>query len=100
MAASYVARALGQVIGIGLSAPLQQAVLSKDLHSRLAGLVDEDTLQGLIQEPLTILPMLDLATRTQVRLSYMTSIQAVFGFTIVLGVFSTALSVCIKGKRL
>ena len=41
VAASFVARAMGNVIGIGLSAPLQQVVLAIDLRHRLSTLVDD-----------------------------------------------------------
>ena len=100
MAASYVARAMGQVIGIGLSAPLQQVFLSKDLYKRLTGRVDDSIIQALIQEPLNVLSKLEVSIQIQARLAYMTSIRAVFGFTIVTGVLTTVLCLAIKAKKL
>ena len=100
MAASYVARALGQVIGIGISAPLQQVLLARDLSSRLEGMVPESTIRALIQEPLNVLPGLDLATQLQARLAYMTSLRAVFGLTIVMGIVTTILCLTVRGKKL
>ncbi|WRT69156.1 uncharacterized protein IL334_006140 [Kwoniella shivajii] len=98
ISACYLFRALGQVIGLSISACIQQTILLSSLTKRIPG--DTGLIRKIIQEPAEILPLLNETLRLQARLAYLDSIRGVFGFVVLGGVALTMVCLAIRGKRL
>ncbi|WWC63940.1 uncharacterized protein I303_106546 [Kwoniella dejecticola CBS 10117] len=98
ISACYLSRALGQVIGLSISACIQQIVLFSSLTSRFPD--NMELVRQLIQEPSEILPTLDPLSSLQAKLAYLDSIRSVFVFVILGGICLSAVSLSVRGKRL
>ncbi|WVW79459.1 hypothetical protein I302_101428 [Kwoniella bestiolae CBS 10118] len=98
ISACYLARALGQVCGLSISACIQQTILLSSLTSRIPG--NTKLVQKIIQEPAEILPLLSERLKIQAKLAYLDSIRSVFGFVVVGGVCLSVVCLSVRGKRL
>lgn len=98
ISAAYLFRAIGQVVGVGISASIQQSVLYSQLASRLHG--DKDLVWEIIQEPMAFLPRLSPLVREDVKVAYLRSVQGVFGFVAMTGFCLSAVCLCIRAKRI
>lgn len=120
ISASYLFRSLGQVLGVALTGALQQAVLSHSLSIRLppstpssvrpqfppsfsrndqltpAPLSLPQTVRDIIRSPSLTIPHLSPLIRTQAILSYLESVDAVFLFSVVMGLGMVG---CAMGMR-
>lgn len=105
-------RAIGQVLGVSISAAIQQSILLASLHSRLGSIHGVTNLDGLIwdivEAPTTVLPQLGSLgsdgphagwgklAEAAARLAYMDSLRGVFGFVLVGGVLMTGFCIAIR----
>ena len=97
VSAIYVFRAIGQIWGIAVGSAIQQGVLASSLHRRLPE-ASATLISRIINSPATCLPALDLITRTQARLAYFDSIQAVFGYIAALGIVLSAMCLGVRAS--
>ncbi|WWC73009.1 uncharacterized protein I206_106974 [Kwoniella pini CBS 10737] len=98
ISACYLSRALGQVIGLSISACIQQIILFSSLSSRFPNNIE--LVQKIIQEPSEILPLLDPIMNLQAKLAYLDSIRSVFIFVILGGISLSVVCLSVRGKRL
>nr|XP_031858907.1 uncharacterized protein CI109_005727 [Kwoniella shandongensis]KAA5525979.1 hypothetical protein CI109_005727 [Kwoniella shandongensis] len=98
ISACYLYRSFGQVLGVAISASIQQSLLLKSLSARFP--TDPTLVQKLIQEPSQIIPLLKEADAWQARLGYLDSIRGVFAFVVAGGALLSVLCFFIRGKRL
>ncbi|KAL7418069.1 vacuolar amino acid permease [Mrakia frigida] len=75
IAASFLFRAIGQVLGVSLAFAAQQWVLERALVERL-GDASEELIRKIIHTPSTTIPQLLPAIKEQAVLAYLVSIQA------------------------
>ncbi|KAK8843992.1 hypothetical protein IAR55_006785 [Kwoniella newhampshirensis] len=98
ISACYLSRAIGQVIGVAISASIQQSILLKSLTSRFP--TDPTLVRRLIQEPSAMLPLLNARDAWEAKLGYLDSIRGVFGFVVSGGIVLSVVCLFIRGKRL
>ncbi|WVQ63809.1 uncharacterized protein L199_001964 [Kwoniella botswanensis] len=98
ISACYLARALGQVCGLSISACIQQTILLSSLTSRIPD--DLDSVRKIIQEPAEILPVLSESLKLQAKLAYLDSIRSVFAFVVCGGVGLSIVCLSLRGKKL
>ncbi|KAK1922622.1 major facilitator superfamily domain-containing protein [Papiliotrema laurentii] len=99
IAAAYLFRAIGQVIGVAIAASIQQSILSTQLLRRLQD-QPADLIRAIIQEPATVIPGLEPTVKLQARMAYLRSVEGVFGFVTATGICLTMACLCIRAKRL
>ncbi|KAL7421302.1 hypothetical protein Q5752_004187 [Cryptotrichosporon argae] len=98
ISACYLSRALGQVLGVSLSAATQQLVLGSALRARIPD--DPGVVRALIDEPARFLPTLDAATQRAARAAYLASVDAVFALCVAGGVVLTGLCIAVRAQKL
>lgn len=99
ISACYLFRSLGQVLGVAISAAIQQSVLVQSLTKRLPNETPE-LIRQIIQEPSSIIPHLAAEVQMQARLSYLESIRGVFGFVVVGGVVLSGICLGVRARPL
>jgi len=99
ISACYLFRSIGQVVGVAIAAAIQQFVLLRSLNSRLEG-YPESLIDSIIQEPASVIPLLEAAVQLQAKLAYLNSIQGVFAFVVVGGVALSAVCVALRAHPL
>lgn len=95
ISACYLFRAIGQVLGVAISASLQQSVLASSLASRL-GDQSSEVISRIVDEPTVVIPTLDAIVRLQAKLSYLDSFDAAFYFA---GAGGLVLTLCCMFMR-
>lgn len=99
ISAAYLFRAIGQVVGVAIAASIQQSILLSQLAERLSD-QPVSLIHRIIQEPSTVLPMLDPLVRTQAKMAYLRSVEGVFGFVSCTGICLTLACLLIRPKSL
>lgn len=84
---------------MAIAAAIQQAILARSLSERLSG-VAPDLVDRIIQEPATIIPRLEDWMQVEAKLSYLESVDGVFGFIVVLGVVLSGVCISLRAHSL
>ncbi|EIW67182.1 hypothetical protein TREMEDRAFT_64422 [Tremella mesenterica DSM 1558] len=103
MSALYLFRALGQVLGVAVSAAIQQSILLSSLTTRLSGIPSGEGMKlihEIIEQPTSVIPHLNEWTAIQARQAYLESIEGVFGIVVLAGVALTIVCLGVKARPL
>lgn len=85
---------------MAISAAIQQSILSLSLHKRLSSHISPELLDQIIQQPATVIKNLPYDIQLQARLSYLESIEGVFGWVVFGGVVLSGICLAVRARPL